>query len=162
MPGDNYLFFSNRKCTHAQKKGLQIHTNISHTRTIMFPPSAQLSTTLRSNCLHLVRMAYFCLRPTCSFSLALSLSFTLISSSSLTRQFATNSHSYGTLTHAPVRHSRCVNGVDKRRLMRKKVLCFCNGGKKNLIIQIRLGFVAGKWAWQLFRRIKPWRRRDRC
>lgn len=56
-----------RKLTHAQKKKLQIHTFTAHTRTITPTPAAQLSATLRSNCLHLLHMAYFSLRPTCFF-----------------------------------------------------------------------------------------------
>lgn len=87
-----------RNITHAQKK-LQIHTFIKHTWTITSTPAAQLSATLRSNCLHLLHMAYFFLRPTCFFSsLALTLLQFLPFSGELCSicQFATSSPSYST------------------------------------------------------------------
>lgn len=67
-----------------------------------------------------------------------------------------------TPTHTAVRGRQVCECVDKWKLMRKKVLFFCNGKEIYLIIQIRLGFVAAKWAWQSFKRMKLWRRRERC
>lgn len=86
VPGDHYLFLlflsqrpPNTERSHMLKKKLQIHTFTTHTRTMASTPAAQLSTTLRSNCLHLLHMAYFFLRPTCFFS---SLPLTLLSAAS--------------------------------------------------------------------------------
>lgn len=140
MPGDDYLFLSllsqratNTESSHMQKKNCSYHTH-----TITFTPSAQLSTTLRSNCVHL--LAYFSLRPTCFFSsLPPSHPFTFSHSqypalfNQLICQFATDSHSYGTHlcmqahTHTLVRERQVCECVDKWKLMRKKVvLFFCN------------------------------------
>lgn len=89
---------------------------------------------------------YFCRRPTCSFSFT----FYIIFLPPTPSQFATSSHFHITLTHKHQSgRGRCVNGVDKRKLMKKTVLSgggFSNreGEKKNQIIQIRLSFVAGK------------------
>lgn len=130
--------FLNRKCTHVRKK-----RNCRYTRSQraqgQSTPSTLLSTNLRTNCLHLLHMAYFCLRPTCFLSLPLTLIRALLSLTSFLFVILPTIH---------LPSLRCVNGADKWKLMREKSF---------------FGFVALKWARPVVQ--GGWSRaegRDRC